>query len=258
MATARDKLIADWRGRLAAAEAMDLSAPSRPAWLARMQIRLYRFLLSLYGESTWTTSPPPQRRRRAAEGETNRDGVVFDSPGVLPLCGKPAKSTGKIQAVLKAVANAQDAAPVAGPLAGGMPPDSWMLVAALLSHSEAQGMAGLLRDRKIRVRTIVRGQQSCVEVLSFDYAEAADVLARRRFRHKRSLLDNRIVECAWHCFGVGILLGPFVGLLAVALAGSISQPHKAIVFLCALSLTMLAAAISYVIPSVRRLIPWVR
>src|SRR5687767_4185509 len=98
MATARDKLVADWRHELHAAQDA-LAASPRQVWLARMRVRLYRFLLRCYGKANWRTSPAP----RDVAG-----GVVFDQPEVRFLHGKPAKSPGKIQAVLKSVANAHE------------------------------------------------------------------------------------------------------------------------------------------------------
>jgi len=49
----RDELIADWHKRLAAAEQSQADASKRSQWLARMRVRIYQFLLSLYGEGNW-------------------------------------------------------------------------------------------------------------------------------------------------------------------------------------------------------------
>ena len=122
MATTREQLISDWRQRLAAAEESAAASP-RAAWLARMQVRLYRFLLACYGRSKW--EPPGEPR------ESTR--LVFDSAAAESLEGKPARSRGQIRSVLTAVAKAQDDDHAPGPLTGGLDHDSWVVVAAASS-----------------------------------------------------------------------------------------------------------------------------
>jgi len=58
-------------------------------------------LLSLYGDAGWNAAP-------SSPVDDSTTSVIIDSPDVLPLAGKPAKSEGKIRAVLKSVANSQD------------------------------------------------------------------------------------------------------------------------------------------------------
>src|SRR6187402_3351886 len=97
----RHELVSDWQCRLAVADSLDAGAVRQPAWLARVQQRLYRFLLSLYGSGHWRASA-----RSGEEIEAPPDAralTMFEAPEVLPLAGKPAKETGKIRAVLKSV-----------------------------------------------------------------------------------------------------------------------------------------------------------
>jgi hypothetical protein len=128
MTVTREELVADWRGRLVNAEAVPIGASKRLAWLVRVRIRLYRFLLSLYGDAGWNAAPNSPADESTAS-------VVFDSPDVLPLAGKPAKSEGKIRAVLKSVANSQDNRCPRGTFDSSWPPatgafkwpeESWM------------------------------------------------------------------------------------------------------------------------------------
>ena len=53
----RPDLIADWQTRLAAAEE-GAGCASSPGWLQRARVRLYRFLLSLYGDGGWNADAP--------------------------------------------------------------------------------------------------------------------------------------------------------------------------------------------------------
>jgi hypothetical protein len=110
----RDQLIADWQNRLAAAGHVRELPSSRAAWLARLRQRLYRFLLSLYGDGHWNV--PGQVDTQKSPGGS--DSVVHDAPGALPLAGKPAKSDDTIRSVLDAVASANDEKQAQGPLAG--------------------------------------------------------------------------------------------------------------------------------------------
>ena len=128
MTVTREQLIADWQQRLTDAESAPIGESNRLAWLVRVRIRLYRFLLSLYGDAGWNAAP----KSPADDSSTS---VIFDSPQVLPLAGKPAKSEGKIRAVLKSVANSQDNRCAPGTFDSSRPPatgafkwpdDSWM------------------------------------------------------------------------------------------------------------------------------------
>ena len=176
MATARDKLISDWRERLAAAEAVDTTAESRPAWLARLQIRLYRFLLSLYGDAEWTTAPPRRAALKSAADEA-LGAVVFDSSAALPLAGKPPKSLGQIQAVLKSVANAQTQTPPAGPLTQGLPPESWVTVALAASKHwhRINRVTEMLSKRGIESRLQFHGSRYVLEVHATDFEQAVQI-----------------------------------------------------------------------------------
>ena len=160
MPTARDKLIANWRDRLAAAEELQTASPGRPAWLARLQVRLYRFLLSLYGDGDWTAPPAQAPRRR----ETAVGSVIFDSPEAQSLSGKPPKNVGQIQAVLKSVANAQDHIAERGPHLDGITADSWVVAAAKSGNVDPNRLLHLLHRAGIPARSRACGAEVVVEV----------------------------------------------------------------------------------------------
>jgi hypothetical protein len=337
--TARDKLIAEWQERLAAAEAADIPSLSRPAWLARLQIRLYRFLLSLYGRGDWTTTT--QNSPPASDSEVASDSVVFDSPSALPLAGKPAKSLGQIQAVLKSVANAQSAAPAAGPLVHGLTPEHWVTIAVASTRHAHKAFYAVeaLHRRGIAVRHYAQGLRHVVEVRAGDFEEAIPIVrqpppppppaqvrvvaersepgplahllpyaillgialgvlggyfaaacvvllqpdnasslstnealtrlaffggwflggvffvgcfylvdltlaalrnGQRARRDSRGSLATFFTGLAWKCFAAGVLIGPFVGLFAVFVAGRSAAGNEAIVFLGGWIITVLA------------------
>jgi hypothetical protein len=110
--TARDEIIADWRKHLA--DAQDPLSPGSPrtAWLTRLKLRLYRFLLSLYGDGRWNGSD------RTVKGSQGAEPVVV-SDEVLPFSGKPAKDEHQIRAALRSVAEASDVRTKSGPFVAG-------------------------------------------------------------------------------------------------------------------------------------------
>ena len=264
MATTRDKLIAEWHERLAAAEATDTDSLSRPAWLARLQIRLYRFLLSLYGDSDWTTTPP-RRTARKSDLDSVEDAVVFDSPTALPLAGKPPKTIGQIQSVLKTVASAQSSPPPLGPLAQGLAPDCWVTLALVAKKhwQRIQRHASALNRHGIDSQLQYRGGRYSLEVRAGDRSEAAQILAAEPpppvpIRRKPSfrLIRFQPIPFARQSLVVGMVVGPVVGYLAAIWADialrlsmeKVDPPFAAVV--AAFVGTVVAAAASLAIMSV--------
>lgn len=228
MDTARDKLIAEWQERLAAAEAADIPSLSRPAWLARLQIRLYRFLLSLYSNGDWTAPRP--------DPDPSADSVIFDSPSALPLAGKPPKSLGQIQAVLKSVANAQSAAPAAGPLVHGLTPEHWVTVAVASTrhaHKAFHAVEALHRSG-IEVRHYAQGLRHIVEVRAGDFEEAIRFVrqpppppppAQVRVVAERSE-PGPLAQYLPHAIFIGVSVGWMTGCLAAVCANLLVQPER--------------------------------
>jgi len=176
----RDRLVADWRCRLTAAEQPLSDATHRPAWFVRVQLRLYRFLLSLYGDGDWrTTDSIVSQQVEVVAGE---ESVVFDAPDVLPLAGKPAKELGKIREVLKAVATAQDQPLSAGPLVAGLPPEHWVVVAVVKCAVDPVRCVELLHSQQFKVRLAHRGTGIAVEVPAVDHPAALKLLLHEERR----------------------------------------------------------------------------
>ncbi len=209
MATTRDELISDWRQRLAAAEEAVITSP-RSAWIARMQIRLYRFLLACYGSTAW--EPPPQ--------PTDSLTAVFDSAEAKSLSGKPAKSLGQIRSVLTAVAKAQDESQAPGPLAGGLDYDSWVVVAAASSKLKIDRCAELLARASLHPRLCHRGDDQTVEVPAHERSEAFDLIEQYRERlHQPPKTPRTQPIPAWGRFAAMAVLALWTtGLLTWALA----------------------------------------
>jgi hypothetical protein len=200
----RDQLIADWHAALAAAERQPLGA-SAPFWLARMRVRLYRFLLSLYGDGQWNTDSPV-----SAPQEPNP--LTIDAPEVFPFHGKPAKGEGKIRAVLKSVSGAQGPPPAAGPLIAGIGSEGWAVAAAESSNLDPARTALLLDRHGIVARAVRRGNDVTVEVAAQQLKKALELVDahRSRLRVRRREWPVLPVWILW-----GFLFAPLVGIVTV-------------------------------------------
>jgi hypothetical protein len=210
MATARDKLIANWRHELHAAQDAIAIAPQQ-AWLARMKVRLYRFLLACYAKSPWTTTP-----RSPDQSES----VVFDQPEAQFLHGKPAKSAGKIQAVLKSVASAQSP-PKPGPIAVGAGEHSYILIASESKTCDTLKLYATLKREGLGVRHVVRDGRDVVEVAAPEFhrarwlmqCHAAAVAKPRPRRHSQWINPDVFGHIA-----AGLATAPLIGWFASMMA----------------------------------------
>jgi hypothetical protein len=190
MSTARDKLIADWRRRLDAAEAEPVASSPRRAWLVRVRTRLYRFLLSLYGDGTWRACQRPSPRQT--------EPVIFDSPGAEALAGKPARDLGKIRSVLKSVANNQDHRPEAGSLtADEVIAGCWFVVAAASANLDLIRCMDLLHSRGIQCRMQCFGDDHVIEVWGPTRHEAIDLIDENRQRLRKKWEVGARLGGAW-------------------------------------------------------------
>ncbi|HUE73811.1 MAG TPA: hypothetical protein VMP01_23225 [Pirellulaceae bacterium] len=164
----RTELVSQWRERLASAEHLADGTP-RFRWIHSARVRLYRFLLSCYSSGQW--------REDARENAS----VPFTATEVeLPLDGKPPKSVGKIQSVLKAVHSAQDHAPPAGPLTGGLDPQTYMAVTDSDARMDVARCETFLLDNGFHPRVVGRGRRLTVEVPYHELREAEALLESRR------------------------------------------------------------------------------
>jgi hypothetical protein len=207
----RDQLIADWQKRLAAASSTPEEPSSRSAWLSQLRFRLYRFLLSLYGDGRW--NGPTVDEVEQPHGE-----VVIDAQA-LPLAGKPAKAEGKIRAALKSVVGAQENTPPPGPLATGSD-GPWVVVASTSDGLHPQRCADAIEAKGIVPRVISRQVETTVEVRERQRDFATKLIAVQRQRLEfQSWEAPRVVHVRWPAVrkttlsgdayvALGILAGP--------------------------------------------------
>ena len=180
----RGKLVQDWRQRLAAAE-NEAEEGNRLRWLYRMRVRLYRFLLSCYRDVDWRADEPSP----GLSDETLFDASHGDTTTIVdvPLDGKPAKTIGKMRAVLKSVSAAQDLPPEAGPLTKGIEVDDWVVAVSPRDKLQMHGCQELLKRAGIKSAW---GEQGELKVRHFDLARAVEII-----RHYRPAL--RVKRRQW-------------------------------------------------------------
>lgn len=244
----RAELISDWQTHLTAAE-QSAGCASSLRWLIAARVRLYRFLLSLYGDGGWNADSLAEPRS-AAGGAA----VVIDSLEALPFYGKPAKTAGKIQSVLKSVANANDAPPPAGPLVEGLEPGSWMLVATTFDRTTARIHVDWLRKHAIEARFAAKGYRFSVEVPAAYYREALPLMRNRRIAYPKVFLahrESKFLAIVIYYVVITGAVGPCIGLFAMLAWSAIrvlfgetpDRLEMVTVFLIAWSLAIAAGAV---------------
>jgi len=140
--TTRQELLTQWQERLADAEQACAAAPS---WAERIRVKLYRFLLAMYGQTQW---PGPKddvdnSQLRAAtskliiaEPEQEADGLqAVGSQAVL--VGKEPRTRAEILKGLQNLKGLGEELAPAGPLADGLLPDSPVAVASFAKEPAA-------------------------------------------------------------------------------------------------------------------------
>jgi hypothetical protein len=224
MTTTREQLIADWRLRLSEAEDVGGEQLSRPAWMTRLRLRLYRFLISLYGEGHWNAG-------EVAGGEevSSRAGVIVADQS-LPLAGKPAKDESSIRAALQSLAAGGGEKPAAGPLLAGTERSAWVVVASTTWGLDPQRSTDALIAKGIAARTVGHADDTTVEVRAVHQATAMQIIAaqfgrlalprknrsRISFSNQRMLNENMALARGY--LVLGLAMAPLLGALAVAIA----------------------------------------
>jgi hypothetical protein len=236
----RSELVSHWQDRLSAAEELAHST-ARFRWIHLARMRLYRFLLACYGRGQWRTGAN-EAEQTPAEGVVSRYEASEWS-------GKPPKTAGAIQSVLKSVHNAQDRVPPVGPLVGGLDPDTYLAVTSSDARIDVEKCERFLIDRGFHPRVVGRGRRMTVEV---PYAElkAAETLVDAHRQMLRPVLKTRTDKLRQHpvlpeetqMMIVGVsLIAPFVGLAALSMGAALLKDQLSFGGMIALFLTAFIA-----------------
>ncbi len=230
MPTTRDQLIADWRKRLATASDAPQEPTSRAAWLTRLRIRLYRFLLSLYGEGEWNAPAEPVEYLRRG----SPDPAAAATAGLpLDLTGKPAKDASTIRAALNSLAGASETTPKAGPLAAGADLDAWIVVASTSRGLHPGRTAEALKANGIFSRVIAHQRDTTVEVRASSIKAAEELIESERRRLAllpgasqafiRQPAKSGKGDFQWPVLFLGLGVGPVVAFFVLLMLG-LSRP----------------------------------
>lgn len=172
MGIAREQLIAEWRERLASAESAPAEGGARPAWLLRLRLRMYRFLLSIYGDGAWNAGEPVTAR---VEDDV-AGSMIAAKLAATELEGKPAKGADEIRGVLTTFVKAQGAEVKPGPFVQGLPAESWIMVGACRGGVAAEDWLRMLEGKGLKPRVRRSGRRELIEVPLRQRTEAIRIM----------------------------------------------------------------------------------
>jgi hypothetical protein len=197
MMTPRTALADIWRSRLAEAEHQIAVDPTRQRWLPGIYVRVYRFLLSCYGDEAAAES--------FADGAADR----MEFHGELrEFDGAGAKPVETIRAALGAIHDARGEGAPAGPLVdGGLRDGDWIAVAAASSRVSPAACCRLLREQGLQARQTRRAGDTMVMVPGEQRERAFRLLrenrdqlrATRRRRHSLETFSLTVFSIALLC-----------------------------------------------------------
>jgi hypothetical protein len=208
----REQLVRRWQEGLAQNESEFLHGPTQRRWIKRIYVRVYRFLLAVYGGADWTTDATGPA---VSDDELNSDEFNSDEPRGEPMPlvdlrqqegGQPPKSVAQIRRTLKTVHAAGESLAV-GPQTSGLGPEDWIVAASQRDGVDTARFAGVLRLREIPYRRRGRGSEAVVEVRYVNHEEALDVL---QILGSRARLTRGYCCAGWLKWS-GAILGAWFG-----------------------------------------------
>jgi hypothetical protein len=178
--TTRQELLDQWQQRLAEAE-QACEAIAVPAWSDRLRVKLYRFLLAMYGQTDW---PGQKDDVDNVQGRSANGQLTVAEPKEV-FAGKEPRSRAEILRGLRNVKGLGAELAPAGPLADGLLPDSPVIVASFKKHKAAAVALRKLRRSGFQPAIAKQGHLWLIYVVAANSAAAANALqetssARRR------------------------------------------------------------------------------
>jgi len=212
MSTRRDTVYG-WRSRLEETEALLTTGSARMRWLRRIYARVYRFLISRYGDE----------EKRAGENPAAEPASDCATPSGMPFMdnrktdvGREPKSAVRIRDTLDRLHTANDQNPAAGPLSKGLVDEAWITVASESARVSSVRCQRLLKNEGIPARIVRRGDDRMVEV-RLDHRDKAFSLIQKN----RTALRTQIRRRKGRLLGAiyGLTFGMAVTVLAVVTVG---------------------------------------
>lgn len=170
--TTRQELLDYWRSRLCEAEAA-CDDPVTDSWAARVRRKLFRFLLTMYGQAPW---PGPKDDVDNSAGRALHNQVFVADPHA-ELAGKEPRTRAQILRGLQNIQGLSAELAPAGPLTSGLESDSPMVVGAFKKLARAQVACRRLQRLGLHSEMICSGQLYQIFVAAADFDVASDILA---------------------------------------------------------------------------------
>ncbi len=209
----REQLIRDWRDRLAQSEAeLECGSPNR-RWVKRIYVRLYRFLLAIYGRGDWTADDALS----STDGTDMPDDDSHQSHMELidlrtEIGGTPPKSVARIRQTLKTVHAAAEPTEQFGPHAKGLQPEDWIVAASQRDGVMLQRFAEALYLAGVPCRRRRLGRDTVVEVRLIHEEAALDLLKNLGNSVRESPQQRRSRRERGSRRVTGVIMGSFLGM----------------------------------------------
>ena len=168
----RQQLVEEWKAKLAASEQTPAASNERFAWVRQIYTRIYRFLVSYYGDGEWRGDRDDSSPRANSQSTVSRMPFVECVPpsdGLLP------KSPERIRATLESIHDSNPGIATAGTM-GGVEVDSWVIVDAQKKSQYARVVHQRLVACGIETRLLHRTTDMAVVVRHEDFQDALAVV----------------------------------------------------------------------------------
>ncbi len=199
---AHTTLVKRWQSRLDENERLAVDGPAQRQWLPRIYARIYRFLLSCYGDGDWRADDASNVSTERSALEDHTDGVAGAAP----------KSVEQIRSALGAIHEACGEGADPGPLTDGhLRDDDWIAVSSESALVSPVRCVRLLQKHNLKAMWIRRGDDTIVVVHAGQREQAMNLIKKNR-----ETLRIRTRRAWWigtACLGT--LIGTVLGLPAI-------------------------------------------
>ena len=211
--TTRQELLQQWQQRLAEARSA-CRAATAPSWSDQVRVKLYRFLLAMYGQTEWPGAPDDVDNQL---GRAQHAECVVAEPQE-PLAGKEPRTRAQILQGLRNVKGLGEELAPAGPLTKGLQPDSPMIVASFKKQQRADvamrklrrnGFAPVVAQQGKLFQIYVAAACSTAAIACLQEPEPAErdyVVIRTKSRPGTEANPTFLLFCAFFFGSIGGLL----------------------------------------------------
>jgi hypothetical protein len=212
----RQQLVEDWKAKLAASSQPPTECGARFAWVRQVYARIYRFLVSCYGEGEWRGAGDDSSLNADSQSTASRMPFVECVPtsdGLLP------KSRERIRAALESIHGSNPGIATPGTMTG-VSDDAWVVVAARKHLKSARAVHRRLMICGIKAHLQNRTTDTAIVVRYGEFDQALEVI-QRVGRDKQIRIRGRVN--AKESVGVVLLILSVLTLLGLALVSNPSQ-----------------------------------